>query len=77
MQRSIQWCQKCCNRLRGELRLIPVRRVSAALQWQAHEIEARTELVVQVEADGVDAVLDRLHPAADDELRFLSDTLDP
>lgn len=34
--------------------------LTAALQWQAHEIEARTELVVQVEADGVDAVLDEL-----------------
>ncbi len=34
--------------------------LTAALQWQAHDIEARTELVVQVEADGVDAVLDEL-----------------
>lgn len=30
----------------------------AALQWQAHEIEARTDLVVQVEANGADATLD-------------------
>lgn len=30
----------------------------AALQWQAHEIEARTDLVVQVEADGADATLE-------------------
>lgn len=34
--------------------------LTAALQWQAHEIEARTDLVVQVEADDVDAALDEV-----------------
>jgi signal transduction histidine kinase len=32
--------------------------LTAALEWQAHEIETRTELVVQVEADDVDQYLD-------------------
>ncbi len=32
--------------------------LTAALQWQAHEIEARTDLVVQVEADCADVTLD-------------------
>lgn len=33
--------------------------LTAALEWQAHEIEARTDLVVQVEADDVDRRLDK------------------
>lgn len=34
--------------------------LTAALEWQAHEIEARTDLVVQVEADDIDPSLDEL-----------------
>lgn len=32
--------------------------LTAALQWQAHELESRTDLVVQVEADCADVTLD-------------------
>ena len=32
--------------------------LTAALQWQAHELESRTDLVIQVEADCADVTLD-------------------
>lgn len=58
--RQIDGALSFVRRIASELRpgVLDKLGLTAALQWQAHEIEARTDLVVQVEADSVDAALD-------------------